>query len=59
LGLACEYARGKHDDSAMDDMTTWAHPLGWSRINVARQRQYKRTLLKGISFVNLPGLKSK
>jgi len=34
FGLACEYARGEHDSSAMDDMATWAHPLGWGRINM-------------------------
>jgi hypothetical protein len=34
FGLACEYARGEHDGSAMDDMATWAHPLGWGRINM-------------------------
>jgi len=34
FGLACEYARGEHDGSAMDDMATWTHPLGWGRINV-------------------------
>ena len=34
FGLACEYARGEHDGSAMDDIATSTHPLGWGRINM-------------------------
>lgn len=34
FGLGCEYARGEHDGSAMDDMSTWAHPLSWGRIKM-------------------------
>jgi uncharacterized protein YutE (UPF0331/DUF86 family) len=32
--LACEYARGEHDGSAMDDLTTSAHPLSSWRISM-------------------------
>jgi transcriptional regulator with XRE-family HTH domain len=31
---ACEYARGVHEGSAMDDMTSWTHPLSSGRINM-------------------------
>jgi len=34
FSLACEYARGEHDGSAMNDMATSAHPLSWGRVNV-------------------------
>jgi hypothetical protein len=34
FSLACEYARGIHDGSAMDDMTSWTHPLSSGRINM-------------------------
>jgi hypothetical protein len=34
FSVACEYARSEQDGSAMDDMATWAHPLGWGRINI-------------------------
>jgi hypothetical protein len=32
--LACEYARGEHDGSAMDDLFSSAHPLAWLRVNM-------------------------
>ena len=32
--LACEYARGEHDGSAMDDLAGPAHPLSSFRINM-------------------------
>lgn len=32
--LACEYARGEHDGSAMDDLTSSAHPLSSWRISM-------------------------
>jgi hypothetical protein len=35
FSLACEYARGDRDGSAMDDMATSAHPLSWGRINMS------------------------
>jgi transcriptional regulator with XRE-family HTH domain len=34
FSLACEYALGIHDGSAMDDMTNWTHPLSSGRINM-------------------------
>jgi len=32
--LACEYARGQHDGSAMDDLTQSSHPLSSWQINI-------------------------
>jgi uncharacterized protein YutE (UPF0331/DUF86 family) len=32
--LACEYARGEHDGSAMDDLTRSAHPLSSWHVNI-------------------------
>jgi hypothetical protein len=34
FALACEYAYGQHDGSAMDDMATWTHPLSAGRVNM-------------------------
>ena len=34
FGVACEYARGEHDGSAMDDLTSSRHPLNSLRINM-------------------------
>ena len=34
FSLACEYALGIHDGSAMDDMTSWTHPLSSGRVNM-------------------------
>jgi hypothetical protein len=34
FGIACEYARGEHDGSAMDDLTNSAHPLSSWRVNM-------------------------
>lgn len=34
FNLACEYARGEHDGSAMDDMMNLSHPLSSGRIHM-------------------------